>query len=186
MNDEARIPNVKRLYRDKAVPEMMKRFGYRNVMEVPRLEKIVVNMGVGEAITDAKVLEAAAKDLSLITGQRPAITRSKQAIAGFKLRAGVPIGCRVTLRQEMMYEFFDRLVNVAIPRIRDFRGLSPKSFDGRGNYSFGIREHIIFPEIDYDKILKIMGMDITIATTAKTDEEARELIMLLGMPLREN
>ncbi len=186
MTDKAKLTNIKRLYLEKAMPELMKRFGYKNVMEVPRLDKISINMGVGEAINDAKVLEAAAKDLGLITGQRPAITRSRTAIAGFKLREGVPVGCRVTLRQEMMYEFFDRLVNVAIPRIRDFRGLSPKSFDGRGNYSFGVKEHIIFSEIDYDKILKIMGMDITIATTAKTDEEARALIMLLGMPLREN
>lgn len=185
MTDKAKTTNIKRLYLEKAIPEMMKKFGYRNVMEVPRLDKIVVNMGVGEAINDAKVLEAAVKDLSLIAGQHPSITRSKAAIAGFKLRAGVPVGCRVTLRQNMMYEFFDRMVNVAIPRIRDFRGLNPKSFDGRGNYTFGVKEHIIFPEIDYDKILKIMGMDITIITTAKTDEEARELMMLLGMPLRE-
>jgi large subunit ribosomal protein L5 len=177
-------PNIKVLYREKASRELMKKFGYKNVMEVPRLEKIVVNMGVGEAITDAKVLEAAVKDMALITGQQPAISRSKKAIAGFKLRAGVPIGCRVVLRRNRMYEFFDRLVNVAIPRIRDFRGLNPKSFDGRGNYTFGVKEHIIFPEIDYDKILKVMGMDITIVTTAETDEEARELIMLLGMPLR--
>lgn len=184
MTDERNVPNIKALYREKAVPELMKRFGYRNVMEVPHLDKIVVNMGVGEAITDAKVLEAAVKDMSMITGQQPAISRSKKAIAGFKLRAGVPIGCHVTLRSNRMYEFFDRLVNVAIPRIRDFRGLSPKSFDGRGNYSLGIKEHIIFPEIDYDNILKIMGMDISIVTTAETDEEARELITLLGMPLR--
>jgi large subunit ribosomal protein L5 len=182
---EKYVPNVRRRYLEKAVPEMMKKFGYRNVNEVPRLEKIVVNMGVGDAISDAKILEAAVKDLSAITGQRPCTTRAKAAIAGFKLRAGMPIGCYVTLRHDRMYEFFDRLVNVAIPRIRDFRGLSPKSFDGRGNYSFGVREHIIFPEIDYDKILKVMGMDITIVTTAKTDEEARELILLLGMPLRQ-
>ena len=180
------IPNIKNRYLNEVRPELVKRFGYKNIMEVPRLEKIVVNMGVGEAINDVKVLDAAAKDMSIITGQHPVITRSKAAIAGFKLRAGVPIGCRVTLRSNMMYEFFDRMVNAAIPRIRDFRGLSPKSFDGRGNYTFGVREHIIFPEIDYDKILKIMGMDITIVTTAKTDEEARELIMLLGMPLRRS
>jgi large subunit ribosomal protein L5 len=179
------MPNVKRLYREKAIPELMKKFGYGNVMQAPRLVKIVLNMGMGEAITDAKVLEAAVKDLAIIAGQQPSITRSRLAIAGFKLRAGMPIGCRVTLRGDMMYEFFDRLVNAAIPRIRDFRGLSPKSFDGRGNYSFGIKEHIIFPEIDYDKILKIMGLDVTIVTTAKSDEEARELILLLGMPLRE-
>jgi large subunit ribosomal protein L5 len=179
-------PNTKMLYKERVVPELMKKFGYKNIMEVPRLEKIVVNMGVGEAITDVKVLEAASRDMGLITGQRPSITRSRTAIAGFKLRADVPIGCRVTLRSRQMFEFFDRMVNVAIPRIRDFRGLSPKSFDGRGNYSFGVREHIIFPEIDYDKILKVMGMDITIVTTAKTDEEARELITLLGMPLRKS
>jgi large subunit ribosomal protein L5 len=179
------VPNIRLRYLEKAVPEMMKKFGYKNVNQVPRLEKIVINMGVGDAITDAKILEAAVKDLGAIAGQRPAISRSKAAIAGFKLRAGVPIGCHVTLRQNRMFEFFDRLVNVAIPRIRDFRGLSPRSFDGRGNYSFGVKEHIIFPEIDYDKVLKVMGMDITIVTTAKTDEEAKELIMLLGMPLRQ-
>ena len=180
------LSNIRRRYIERAVPEMMKKFGYKNVNQVPRLEKIVINMGVGEAITDAKLLEAAVKDLGAIAGQRPAISRSKAAIAGFKLRAGIPIGCYVTLRHVRMYEFFDRLVNVAIPRIRDFRGLSPRSFDGRGNYSFGVKEHIIFPEIDYDKITKVMGMDVTIVTTAKTDEEAKELITLLGMPLRQN
>ena len=180
------VSNIRRRYIDRAVPEMMKKFGYKNVNQVPRLEKIVINMGVGAAITDAKILEAAVKDLGAIAGQRPAISRSKAAIAGFKLRENVPIGCYVTLRHIRMYEFFDRLVNVAIPRIRDFRGLSPRSFDGRGNYSFGVKEHIIFPEIDYDKIMKVMGMDVTIVTTAKTDEEAKELIMLLGMPLRQN
>jgi len=179
-------PNVKRLYEEKAVPELMKKFGYKNVMQVPRFEKIVVNMGVGDAQNDAKVLEAAVKDMAAITGQAPVVSRARKSIANFKLREGVPVGCFVTLRGERMWEFFDRLVNVAVPRIRDFRGLSPKSFDGRGNYSFGVREQIIFPEIDYDKILKIMGMDITIVTTAGTDEEARELIRLLGMPLREN
>jgi large subunit ribosomal protein L5 len=186
MMEKRDIPNVKRLYREKVVEELREKFGYGNIMEIPRLEKIVVNMGVGEAITEAKVLEAAAKDLGIITGQRPVVTRSRKAIAGFKLRAGLPVGCRVTLRGNRMYEFFDRLVNTAIPRIRDFRGLSSKSFDGRGNYTFGVKEHTIFPEIDYDKILKVVGMDITIVTTAKTDEEARELIMLLGMPLRKN
>ncbi len=179
-------PNVKRLYEEKAVPELMKKFGYKNVMQVPRFEKIVVNMGVGEAQNDAKMLEAAVKDMAAITGQAPVVSRARKSIANFKLREGVPVGCFVTLRGERMWEFFDRLVNVAVPRIRDFRGLSPKSFDGRGNYSFGVKEQIIFPEIDYDKILKIMGMDITIVTTAGTDEEARELIRLLGMPLREN
>jgi large subunit ribosomal protein L5 len=179
-------PNVRRLYEEKAVPEMIKKFGYKNTMQVPRFEKIVVNMGVGEANQDAKVLEAAVKDLTEVTGQAPVISRARKSIAGFKLREGVPVGCFVTLRGERMWEFFDRLVNVAVPRIRDFRGLSPKSFDGRGNYSFGVKEQIIFPEIDYDKILKIMGMDITIVTTAGTDEEAKELITLLGMPLRRN
>jgi large subunit ribosomal protein L5 len=186
MAEKKVMPNIKKLYNDKVKSEILKTFGYENVMEVPKLDKIVVNMGVGEAITEAKVLDAAASDLELITGQRPAITRSKKAIAGFKLRADVPVGCRVTLRGDRMFEFFDRLVNVAIPRIRDFRGLSAKSFDGRGNYTFGVKEHTIFPEIDYDKILKIIGMDVTIVTTAKTDEEARELIMLLGMPLKKN
>lgn len=186
MTERKYIPNVKGRYRERVVPELMKKFNYKSIMEVPRLVKIVVNMGVGEAITDAKVLDAAMKDLTIITGQLPCVTRSKRAIAGFKLRAGVPVGCCVTLRRDRMYEFFDRLVNVAIPRIRDFRGLSPRSFDGHGNYTFGVREHIIFPEIDYDKILKVMGMDITIVTSAKTDEESRELITLLGMPLRRN
>ena len=179
------VPNIRRRYLEKAVPEMMKKFGYKNINQVPRLEKIVINMGVGVAISDAKILEAAVKDLAAITGQRPAISRAKTAIAGFELREGMPIGCYVTLRQNRMYEFFDRLVNVAIPRIRDFRGLNPRSFDGRGNYSLGVKEHIIFPEIDYDKILKVMGMDVTIVTTAKTDEEARELVTLLGMPFRQ-
>ena len=183
---EKQKPNTRRLYEEKAVPELRKKFGYTNIMQVPRLEKIVVNMGVGDAITDMKVLEAATKDLSTITGQAPVITRARKSIAGFKLREGVAVGCFVTLRGERMYEFFDRLINVAVPRIRDFRGLNPKSFDGRGNYSFGVKEQIIFPEIDYDKIMKVMGMDITIVTTAGTDEEARELITLLGVPLRQS
>ena len=165
---------------------MMKKFGYKNIMQVPRFEKIVINMGVGEAQNDAKLLEAAVKDMTAITGQAPVVSTARKSIAGFKLREGVPVGCFVTLRGERMWEFFDRLVNVAVPRIRDFRGLSQKSFDGRGNYSFGVREQIIFPEIDYDKILKILGMDITIVTSAGSDEEARELITLLGMPLRKN
>jgi len=179
-------PNVRRLYEEKAVPELMKKFGYKNIMQVPRFEKIVVNMGVGEAQQDAKILEAAVRDMTAITGQAPVVSRARKSIAGFKLREGVPVGCFVTLRGERMWEFFDRLINVAVPRIRDFRGLSQKSFDGRGNYSFGVREQIIFPEIDYDKILKVLGMDITIVTSAGTDEEARELMTLLGMPLRKN
>ncbi len=165
---------------------MMKKFGYKNIMQVPRFEKIVINMGVGEAQNDAKLLEAAVKDMTAISGQAPVVSTARKSIAGFKLREGVPVGCFVTLRGERMWEFFDRLVNVAVPRIRDFRGLSQKSFDGRGNYSFGVREQIIFPEIDYDKVLKILGMDITIVTSAGSDEEARELITLLGMPLRKN
>ena len=179
-------PNVRRLYEEKAIPELMKKFGYKNIMQVPCFEKIVVNMGVGEAQSDAKILDAAVKDMTTITGQAPVVSRARKSIAGFKLREGVPVGCFVTLRGERMWEFFDRLINVAVPRIRDFRGLSQKSFDGRGNYSFGVREQIIFPEIDYDKVLKVMGMDITIVTSAGTDEEARELITLLGMPLRQN
>lgn len=186
MAEKKTKPNIRRLYEGKAVPELIKKFGYGNIMRVPRLEKIVVNMGVGEALQDMKVLEAAVKDLAKITGQAPVVTRARKSIAGFKLREGVPVGCFVTLRGTRMFEFFDRLVNVAVPRIRDFRGLNPRSFDGRGNYSFGVREQIIFPEIDYDKIMKIMGMDITIVTTAATDEEARELIALLGMPLRQS
>lgn len=180
------MTNVRRLYEEKVSAEMQKKFGYKNVMQVPKLKKIVVNMGVGEGITDAKVIEAAVKDMTTITGQAPTVNRARKAIAGFKLREGMPVGCSVTLRGTMMYEFFDRLVNVAIPRIRDFRGLNPKSFDGNGNYTFGVKEQIIFPEIDYDKILKVMGMDITIVTSAETDEEARELIMLLGMPLKKD
>ena len=182
MTEKQEIPNVKKLYRDKVAQELHKRFAYRNVMEIPKLDKIVVNMGVGEAINEAKVLEAASRDLGIITGQRPAVTRARKAIAGFKLRAGLPVGCRVTLRGDRMYEFFDRLVNAAIPRIRDFRGLSSKSFDGRGNYTFGVKEHIIFPEIDYDKIEKIRGLQVTIVTSAKRDDDARLLLKLMGMP----
>ena len=175
---------MKEYYKKEVVPALMKRFGYRNVMEVPKIEKIVVNMGLGEAIQDIRVLDAAVEDLAAITGQRPMVTKAKRSIAQFKLRAGMSIGCMVTLRRERMYEFFNRLVNIALPRVRDFRGLSPHSFDGRGNYTLGIREQIIFPEINYDKVYKIKGMNITIVTTAKTDEEARELLRLIGMPFR--
>jgi len=185
MAEKKNMTNVKRLYDEKVVPEMRKKFGYKNVMEIPKLKKIVVNMGVGEGISDSKVVDAAVKDLAAITGQAPTVNRARKAIAGFKLREGMPVGASVTLRGDMMFEFFDRLVNVAIPRIRDFRGLNARSFDGNGNYTFGVKEQTIFPEIDYDKILKIMGMDITIVTSAKTDEEARELITLLGMPLKK-
>lgn len=169
-------------YRQEVVPQMMKRFQYTNVMQVPKLEKIVINMGLGEAIQNVKVIESAQKELAAITGQKPVVTKARKAIANFKLRQGMPIGCKVTLRKERMYEFFDRLVNLALPRIRDFKGVSPKAFDGRGNYALGIREQIIFPEIDYDKIDKIKGMNIVIATTATSDEEARALLEFMGMP----
>jgi len=162
----------------------MKRFNYKNQMEVPKLEKIVVNMGLGEAIQNIKILDSAVQELSQITGQKPVITKAKKSIAQFKLRSGMPIGAMVTLRKERMFEFFNRLVNVALPRVRDFKGLSGKSFDGRGNYAMGIREQLIFPEIHYDKIDKIKGMNIVIVTTAKTDEEGKELLKLLGMPFR--
>ena len=183
MNAERKLTNIEELYR-KSIPQLTKKFEYSNPLEVPRLKKIIVNMGVGEAKEDKKALEAAINDLTAITGQKPAVTRARKSVAGFKIRDGLPIGCKVTLRRKRMYEFFDRLVNVAIPRIKDFRGLNPRSFDGRGNYSFGVEEQVIFPEVDYDRIEKLIGMDITIVTTAKTDEEARELVMLLGMPLR--
>lgn len=163
----------------------MKRFGYKNVMQVPRVEKIVVNVGMGDAIQNAKLMDAVSADLGAITGQRPVIRRAAKAISNFKLKAGMPIGCKVTLRKARMWEFYDRLVNVAIPRIRDFRGVSAKSFDGRGNYNLGLDEQIIFPEIDYDKVEKVKGMNITIVTTAKTDEEGFELLRGLGMPFRK-
>ncbi len=163
---------------------MKKKFGYKNVMQVPKLEKIVVNMGVGDAIQNVKLLDSATSDLSSIAGQKPAIRRAKNAISNFKLKAGMPIGCTLTLRKNRMYEFFDRLVNIAIPRIRDFRGTSPDSFDGRGNYNLGIEEQIIFPEIDYDKVEKIRGMNVTICTNAKTDEEGFELLKAMGMPFK--
>ena len=178
------VPRLLIKYREQVIPALQKRFGYKNIHQVPRLSKIVVNMGVGDAIRDAKLLDAAVEDLMMITGQRPAITRAKKSVASFKVRKGMAIGCKVTLRGARMYEFFDRLVNVAIPRIRDFRGLSPHSFDGHGNYTFGIKEQIVFPEIDYDKVVKVRGMDITIQTTAETDEEALELLKGLGMPIR--
>jgi large subunit ribosomal protein L5 len=171
-------------YVKKVVPALVKEFNYKNRMQVPKLEKIVVNMGVGEAIQNIKALESAVADLSMIVGQKPVITKARKSIATFKLRQGMSIGCRVTLRGERMYEFFDRLVNVALPRVRDFRGISPRSFDGRGNFAVGLKEQIIFPEIDYDKIDKIRGMNIVIATTAKTDEEARQLLRFMGLPFR--
>jgi large subunit ribosomal protein L5 len=178
------MAKLKEVYQEKAVPALMKRFNYKNKMEVPKLEKIVINMGLGEAIQNIKILDSAVLELSQITGQKPVITKAKKSIAQFKLRTGMPIGCMVTLRKERMYEFFNRLVNVTLPRVRDFKGLSGKSFDGRGNYALGIREQLIFPEIHYDKIDKVKGMNIVIVTTAKTDEEGKELLKLLGMPFR--
>jgi large subunit ribosomal protein L5 len=171
-------------YIREVVPSLVREFNYKNRMQVPKLEKIVVNMGVGEAIQNIKALESAVADLTMIVGQKPVITKARKSIATFKLRQGMSIGCRVTLRGDRMYEFFDRLVNVALPRVRDFRGISPKSFDGRGNFAVGLKEQIIFPEIDYDKIDKIRGMNIVIATTAKTDEEARQLLRFMGLPFR--
>ncbi|MBE3587496.1 MAG: 50S ribosomal protein L5 [Thermoanaerobacteraceae bacterium] len=178
------MPRLKDKYKDEVVRAMMNKFGYKNIMQVPKLEKVVINMGVGEAIHNSKAMDAAVNDLATITGQRPVITRAKKSIAAFKVRQGMTVGCKVTLRGDRMYEFVDKLFNVALPRVRDFRGVSPKSFDGRGNYSLGIREQLIFPEIEYDKVDKVRGMDVIFVTTAKTDEEARELLRLLGMPFR--
>jgi len=175
-------PRLKELYKKTVVPAMMERFGYKNVMEVPRIEKVVINMGVGDAKENPKFLESAMEELATITGQRPVATVAKKSVAAFKVRAGMKIGAKVTLRGDRMYEFLDRLFNIALPRVRDFRGVSPKSFDGRGNYALGIKEQLIFPEINYDKVEKIRGMDVIIVTTAKTDEEAKELLALLGMP----
>jgi large subunit ribosomal protein L5 len=172
------------LYTKEVVPALTKHFNYTNIMQIPKLDKIVINMGLGEAIQNIKILDAATEEIAAITGQRPVITKAKRSIAQFKLRVGMPIGCMVTLRKERMFAFLNRLINVALPRVRDFRGFSPHAFDGRGNYSLGIKEQIIFPEIDYDKIDKIKGMNIVIVTTAKTDEEGRELLRLMGMPFR--
>ncbi|QZZ19217.1 50S ribosomal protein L5 [Leptothermofonsia sichuanensis E412] len=177
---------LKALYQDKIVPKLMEQFGYTNIHQVPKLTKITVNRGLGEAAQNAKALEASLAEIALITGQKPVVTRAKKAIAGFKIRQGMPVGIMVTLRAERMYSFLDRLVNLALPRIRDFRGISPKSFDGRGNYTLGVREQLIFPEVDYDSIDQIRGMDISIITTANTDEEGRALLKEMGMPFREN
>jgi large subunit ribosomal protein L5 len=178
------VARLKDKYKNDVVQAMMQKFGYKNIMQVPRLDKIIINMGLGEAIQNSKIVDAAIGDLMTISGQRPVVTKAKKSIAAFKLRAGMTIGAKVTLRAERMYEFADKLFNVALPRVRDFRGISPKSFDGRGNYSLGIKEQLIFPEVDYDKIDKVRGMDIIFVTTAKTDEEARELLRLMGMPFR--
>jgi large subunit ribosomal protein L5 len=175
-------PRLQEHYKKNVIPDLMKRFHYKNIMQVPRLEKIAINVGVGEATQDAKLVEVITKDLEIIVGQKVVQTKSKKAISNFKLRAGMPIGARVTLRKNKMYEFLDRFISVAVPRIRDFRGLSDKSFDGRGNYTVGVKEHIIFPEIDVDKVTKLFGMDISIVTTAKTDEEAYELLKGFGLP----
>jgi large subunit ribosomal protein L5 len=179
------VSRLQEKYNTEVVQALMEKFGYKNIMEVPKLEKIVLNMGVGEAKDNAKVLDFAIADMQLITGQKPVITRSKKSIANFKIRDKMPIGCKVTLRKHMMYEFADKLMNVALPRVRDFRGISEKSFDGRGNYSLGIKEQLIFPEVEYDKIDKVRGMDIIFVTTAKTDEEAKELLRFLGMPFAQ-
>lgn len=179
------MTKMKTRYEEEVVPQLMETFGYQNIMQVPKLEKVVLNMGLGEAIHNIKLIDAAVEELSQIAGQKPVVTRAKRSIAAFKLRAGMPIGCRVTLRRERMYDFFSKLVNIALPRVRDFRGISGKAFDGKGNYSLGIREHIIFPEIDYDKIDKIKGLNITVVTSAETDGEGKELLKLMGMPFRK-
>ena len=176
------MARLKEQYQSEMVDALIKKFGYKNIMEVPKLDKIVINMGVGEAKDNAKVLDSAVRDLELITGQKAVLTKAKNSVANFKVREGMPIGCKTTLRGEKMYEFLDRLVNLALPRVRDFRGVNPNAFDGRGNYALGIKEQFIFPEIEYDKIDKTRGMDIIFVTTAKTDEEARELLRLFNMP----
>ena len=179
------MSRLKDQYLNDIVPAMVEKFGYKNIMEVPKIEKIVVNMGVGEAKDNAKLLESAVKDMEMITGQKAVTTKAKNSVANFKIREGMPIGCKVTLRGEKMYAFLDRLVNLALPRVRDFRGVNPNSFDGRGNYALGIKEQLIFPEIEYDKVDKVRGMDIIFVTTAKTDEEARELLTLFNMPFQK-
>ena len=179
------MSRLKDLYKSEIVDAMVKKFGYKNIMEVPKLDKIVINMGVGEAKDNSKVLETSVKELETITGQKVVTTKAKNSVANFKIREGMPIGCKVTLRGEKMYEFLDRLVNLALPRVRDFRGVNSASFDGRGNYALGIKEQIIFPEIEYDKIDKVRGMDVIVVTTAKTDEEARELLRLFNMPFKK-
>ena len=178
------MPNLKAKYREEVAPALMQKFNYKSPMQIPRIDKVVVNVGCGEARDNAKVMEAVTRDLGVITGQKAIVTKAKKSVANFKVREGMPIGAKVTLRQDRMWEFIDRLFNVALPRVRDFRGINPNSFDGRGNYALGVKEQLIFPEIEYDKIDKIRGLDIVIVTTAKTDEEARELLTLLGAPFR--
>ena len=179
------MSRLKEQYQNEIIDAMIKKFGYKNIMEVPKLDKVVINMGVGEARDNAKVLESAISDMEKIAGQKAVVTRAKNSVANFKIREGMPIGCKVTLRGERMYEFVDRLVNLALPRVRDFRGVNPNAFDGRGNYALGIKEQLIFPEIEYDKIDKVRGMDVIFVTTAKTDEEARELLTLFNMPFQK-
>ena len=179
------MSRLKEQYQNEIVDAMIKKFGYKNIMEVPKLDKVVINMGVGEAKDNAKLLESAIADMEKIAGQKAVVTRAKNSVANFKIREGMPIGCKVTLRGEKMYEFVDRLINLSLPRVRDFRGVNPNAFDGRGNYALGIKEQIIFPEIEYDKIDKVRGMDVIIVTTAKTDEEARELLRLFNMPFKK-
>ena len=176
------MSRLKEKYQNEIVDALMKKFGYKNIMEVPKLDKVVINMGVGEAKENAKLLEAAVKDMETITGQKAVLTRAKNSVANFKIREGMPIGCKVTLRGEKMYEFVDRLINLSLPRVRDFRGVNPNALDGRGNYALGIKEQLIFPEIEYDKVDKVRGMDVIFVTTAKTDEEARELLTQFNMP----
>jgi large subunit ribosomal protein L5 len=177
------LPRLKVRYRDEIVAQLKDQMGYENVMQVPRLEKVVINMGVGDSVKDARLLDAAVEDLTIVTGQKPVVTKARKSIAGFKLREGMPIGVKVTMHGDRMWEFVDRLVSLALPRIRDFRGLSADAFDGHGNYTFGVTEQLIFPEIDYDKVLKVRGMDITIVTSARTDDEGRALLLALGFPL---
>jgi large subunit ribosomal protein L5 len=179
------MSQLKQYYEKEVVPRLMETFAYKNIMQVPRLEKIVLNMGLGEAIHNVKLIDSALEEMKIIAGQRPVVTRARKSIAAFKLREGMPIGCCVTLRRERMYDFYNKLVNIALARVRDFRGISGKAFDGRGNYSLGVKEHIIFPEIDYEKIDKIKGLNITVVTSAETDAEGKELLKLLGMPFRQ-
>ena len=176
---------LRQKYENEVKNQMVEKFGYKSVMQIPTIDKIVINMGIGDAVSNSKVLDEAVAELALITGQKPVITRAKKSIAGFRLREGMPIGCKVTLRGERMYDFLDKLVSISLPRVRDFRGVSKKSFDGRGNYTLGVKEQLIFPEIDFDKINKVRGMDIVVVTTANTDEEARELLTQLGMPFQK-
>ena len=185
MAETAYVPRLRTQFDKEIRGKLVEQFGYTNALQVPVLEKVVLNMGIGEAVNDRKKVELAAADLALIAGQKPVITRARQAISNFKVRENMPLGCKVTLRKQRMYEFLDRLVTIALPRVRDFRGLNPKSFDGRGNYSLGIKEHIIFPEIDFDKVTEARGMDITVCTTAKTDEEARALLTAFNFPFRQ-